>query len=232
MMARKLAWGEGSWRLAILTTPALIGLVLWRNASAPTDSVAEVRDRIGMRSASPVLEQLRRDHPHDAEVSFLSARQARLEGRSEEAVTYLEQARTLGWPDWQIERERALQLARTDFPRTRPTLEHFLLDNPVDSEVLLALAEGELQAGHRDLAAKLASRVLEESPNNVCALALRGEARLQNRRLDLARADLEAALAAGPDSLSFTPARACSGPLSARPWPVQASDGTLSGRSR
>jgi tetratricopeptide (TPR) repeat protein len=198
-------------RLLMIGLPALAliagGVVWWLVHESSASPLAEASERVGTRSADPLLERLRKERPQNAEVQFLSARQARLAGRLEEAFAYLRQADSLGWDASRLRRERVLLYARADFPSGRLGLEQLLAADPADAEVLLALGEGELQAGRADLAAGYAGRVLAQAPGDVRALRLRGMVRLADRQLDGARADLEAALSAQPDSLSATAMR-------------------------
>jgi tetratricopeptide (TPR) repeat protein len=186
---------------------AVGGLAWWRARSTAADPLAAVRTQIGTRAATTSLEELRREYPRNAEVFFLSARQARWEGKFDFAAAHLSQAEALGWDVSAIERERVLVGANTDFPRYRPALQGLLEHAPADVEVLLALGEGELRSGRHGRALEYADRVLELEKNNARPLALRGAARLEARRLDLARADLEAALAAEPESPTADAAR-------------------------
>jgi tetratricopeptide (TPR) repeat protein len=192
----------------LLVIPLVLGVVAWRRAHAPApDPFAEVRGKIGTRSATALLSRQREEHPNKAEVHFLSARQARLEGQPEDASAHLNRAAELGWSAPQVERERILTGALVDFPRVRPALDDLLGADERDCDVLLALAAGELQTGRADRAVRSVERVLEHEPGNPWALHLRGKARLQLRQLDLSRADLEAAFAAGPESLAYSPVR-------------------------
>jgi tetratricopeptide (TPR) repeat protein len=192
----------------VVVSLLIVGGIVWHRAHpSSSEPLAKVRAELGTRTATRSLEQLRQKSPDNAEVQFLSASQARLEGRAEAAAAHLKRASELGWSSWQIERERLFILALFDFRRARPGLEDLLASDPHDSEALLAMANGELRAGRPERAAELADRVLGLMPTDAQALHLRGAARLQGRRLDLARADLEAALAAGPDSVAYAPAR-------------------------
>src|SRR5262249_12570666 len=94
-----------------------------------------------------------------------------------------------------------------DFRRAKPALERLLAAEPDNADVLLALAEGELAAGRPEQAAELAGRAVLQAPADARALAIRGAARLQARRLDLARADLAAVVAGDPDAIVFPQAR-------------------------
>jgi tetratricopeptide (TPR) repeat protein len=186
----------------LVAVPAGLGVVAWRRAQVPEDDpLAEARLAVGTRSADARLEHLRRERPGDAEVHFLSARQARLAGRPADAAAHLERAARLGWPAVAVERERWLFLAREDYGAVRPELERLLATDPADAELLLAAGEGELRSGQAGRAEELAGGVLARDPRNARALHLRGAARLRARRLDEARKDLAAALEAGPDSL-------------------------------
>ncbi len=179
----------------------------WRGRSAPADPLAEVREKVGTRSAGPLLEQLRRDRLRNPEVYLLSAQQARLEGKGADAAAYLDEATALGSPPSATERERALQRAGSHPQRARAALEPLLAAHPDHADLILTLAEAELQTGHHDRAEELADRVLQRVPADARALSLRGRARVQGRRLAEARADLERAVAGGPESLSFSAAR-------------------------
>ncbi|MBN9122240.1 MAG: tetratricopeptide repeat protein [Planctomycetes bacterium] len=195
--------------LGSLVVLALVaGAVRWRRAHvAPPDFCAEVRSKIGTRSATALLAKLRESHPNSAEVYFLSARQSRLEGNAPDAAVHAARAEELGWSRSQLARERVLRRAVTDARGARPELDDLLASDPNDSDGLAALAEGALQAGRSEEAVALAGRILERDPHDPRGLYLRGKARVQARQLDAARADLEAAVAAGPEPLVHAPAR-------------------------
>ncbi len=193
--------------IAGLLIPLLVvGTVAWRRVHAVENALIEVRVQIGTRQATAQLDQLSRDHPRNPEVQFLSARQARSASKLRQASAALDRAEQLGWPLAEIERERTLLLAVTDFRQARPALDRLLVDHPQDADTLLALAEGETQVGHTELAAEYASRVLDRNADDVRAHAIRGKAWLQARRLDLARTDLEVVLT-HPDSVVFDATR-------------------------
>jgi tetratricopeptide (TPR) repeat protein len=199
-------------RLALgLLVVAGVGAAAWWFRSASADQLGDVRNRVGTHSATPVLARLREELPGSAEVFFLSARQARLEDKAEEASAHLTQAERLGWPGPAVERERTLVRAASDPRRARPVLEALLAADPSDADALLALAQVELQTGKPERAVDLADRVLRDSPTNGRALYVRGSAWARARRLDLARADLETAVATGPDALNYRPAQVALG---------------------
>jgi tetratricopeptide (TPR) repeat protein len=179
----------------------------WYRAHAGQRRLDEARALVGTRPADAALEDLRRRYPDRPEVFLLSARQARLAGRPTDAWEHLERFTALGGSAAEAERERTLGRPPADFPVVRPALERLLGPDPGDPDVLLALADGELQAGHADAAAALADRAVRQAPADPRALAVRGEAWLRARRLDLARADLTAATGAGPDALAYPRAR-------------------------
>ncbi|WP_020469084.1 tetratricopeptide repeat protein [Zavarzinella formosa] len=193
--------------LLVIILLAAVGWVGWRRASVTVDPLAEVRAGVGSKSAGPKLAKLRRELIGNAEVHFLSARQARLEGRPDDALGHLDRAESLGWSRTRIERERVLVLASNDYPHARELLKNLLAESPDDAEVLVAMARGELKAGRQKLAIELAAKAIEISPGHADALGVRGAAWLEARRLDLAKADLQAAFDAGPDSLVYAPAR-------------------------
>ncbi|MDY3555202.1 tetratricopeptide repeat protein [Gemmata sp. JC717] len=196
--------------LGLLLVPAAIGLGWWAR-SAQADPLAGVRATIGTRPATHALEQLRREEPNNAEVFFLSAKQARLEERPGEVGPHLAQAEQLGWPAPQLDRERTLTRASIDYPRNRPAVEALLRSHPDDGDVLLAAARGELQTGAPARAVELATRALDRAPQNPQARFIRGSAHARAKRLDLARADLEAAVAAGPEVFHFRDAQVALG---------------------
>ena len=76
----------------LIVVPLLIvGGVVWHRAHpSSSDPLAKVRSELGTRTATRSLEQLRQQSPENAEVQFLSASQARLEGRAEDAAAYSE----------------------------------------------------------------------------------------------------------------------------------------------
>jgi tetratricopeptide (TPR) repeat protein len=192
----------------VLACPLLVwAAVGWRGRAAPPDPLAEVREKVGTRSAGPLLAQLRHDRSGNAEVFLLSARQCRLGGQPTEAAAHLEQAEALARPGPPVERERSLLVATSNPPRARAALDPLLAADPTDADALLTLAEAELQLGRPDRAIELAEGVTQRLPTDARALYVRGRSRLQGRRLAAARADLEAAVAAGPDALIHTAAR-------------------------
>jgi tetratricopeptide (TPR) repeat protein len=195
--------------LGLVAVPLLVGgAVLWhRTHNSLAARLAQARDRLGTHSAGAELDQLARAYPGSAEVHFLGARQARLEGRLDEASARLDRAAALGWPAAQVERERLFLLAEVDFARARPDLEARLDAAPDDRDVLLALAGGEYRLGRIDRPIELTERALRGAPGDGEALCLSGRLWLKARRLDRARANLEAALAAGPDALFYRQAR-------------------------
>lgn len=177
------------------------GAAAWYWLRAAEDRrLVEARARLGKPSSAAWFDELARDHPASAEVQFLAGRQARLEGRIDEARARLARAASLGWPTGPIERERLLALATVDFQEARPTLEEYAAARPGDREAQLALAEGELRTGRAVRAQERVNRLLHDVPDDPLALAIRGVCWQQARRHDLARADLEAAVAAGPDT--------------------------------
>jgi tetratricopeptide (TPR) repeat protein len=187
----------------------LAGLGVWRLVGTDTDPLEDARAAVGTQKGGRVLAQLRRDQPQSAEIHYLSARHARLEGPQEyqTAAQFLDKAASLGWPASEVEKERTILAAATNPARGKAALNNLLAATPRDVDVLLALAELELQTGQKEKAADLADRALRVSPNDARALHLRGTARHQGRRLDLAREDLEAAVSAAPDSVEFPKAR-------------------------
>ncbi len=187
---------------------ALTGLGWWwYRAYSAERGLSEARALVGDRRADAVLADLRRRHPDRPDVFLLSARQSRLAGQPGEAWAHLERATALGADSAAVARENLLGRPATDFPGTRPDLDRLLAADPGDADVLLALADGELAQGRAEVAAELADRAVRNAPGDVRATAVRGEARMRARRLDLARADLTAAVAAGPDALAYPRAR-------------------------
>lgn len=194
--------------IGVLLVPLLVaGAVFWNRSRETAARFAEARGRVGTRGAAATFDQLARAYPSRAEAFVLVDRQARLEGRLDDARSALDKAEGLGWPAGEIDRERLLVRAAADFPRARPELETRLAAAPDDRDLLLALAAGFQKQGANSRASELAGRVLATSPNDPAALFLRGIAWQEGRRLDLARADLEAAVAAGPNALDYPKAR-------------------------
>lgn len=195
MNRRRLALG-----LPLVLLLAGLGWWAW---PVSADPLSGVRAKIGTHSASAELEGLRREQPDSAEVFFLSARQARLEDRPGDTGAHLARAEQLGWPAAAVERERIVARAASDYPRHGAALDALLASSPDDTGALLVAARGELQAGRPARAIELTTRVLQREPANAQALLIRGNAHSRARRFDLARADLESAVAVGPDALVY-----------------------------
>ncbi|QEL13515.1 tetratricopeptide repeat protein [Limnoglobus roseus] len=196
-------WVAGSGILLVLAA----GVVLWLRAGRFDTWLADARDKIGTRAASPLLDQLASDNPDQAEVPYLQARQARLAGKPQDVVTALGRAKQLGWSGALLDRERLLTLAAVDPRSARADVARAWESNPDDADLSLALAGCELQAGREARTLELVDRVLTRDPANLFAHHLRGKCLLQTRHLAEARASLEAAFAGGPDSLAHPAAR-------------------------
>lgn len=183
------------------------GVVLWQQSSRFDSRLADARSKVGTRAASPLLDQLAQDYPQEAEIPYLQARQARLAGQPRAVVTALDRAKRLNGPAAQINRERLLTLATVDPRSAAGELEQMLASRPDDPDVLLAVASLEMQAGHEVRTLTLVDRVIAADGANLFAHHLRGKCLLQTRHLAEARAELEAAVAGGPEHLTFPAAR-------------------------
>jgi tetratricopeptide (TPR) repeat protein len=192
----------------LLIAPVIVIVVQGlRGRSVPPDPLAGIQEKIGTRSVSPLLERLRKERAGDATVFLLSAQQARLEGKGYDATSYLERAGSLGVSRLLFDKERRVQAAASDPRHAKAILEPLLAGEATDIDIVLTLGEAELQLQQHEGAAKYAEQVLQQTPADVRALTLRGSARFLGRQLGLARADLEAAVATGSDSVTYTAAR-------------------------
>ena len=192
----------------LLIAPVIVIVVqALRGRSVTPDPLAGIREKIGTRSVSPLLQRLRNERAGDATVFLLSAQQARLEGKGDDATSYLERAEALGVSRLKLDQERRLQAAASDPRHARAILEPLLAGEATDIDILLTLGEAELQLQQHESAVKVAEQVLRQAPADVRALTLRGGARFLGRQLGLARADLEAAVATGSDSVTYSAAR-------------------------
>jgi tetratricopeptide (TPR) repeat protein len=189
--------------LVILGVPGLVGAaVYYQRERSLRARLAEARATLGSARAGSLLEALAHEHPANAEVHFLRARQLRLERHAEAVDGELAQAAELGWPPAELARERLLLLADTHFLRAEPQLVARLDVEPYDADVILALARGYLTLRYRKRAEALLDRFIAHAPDNGAAYWLRGRLNWEagrEGRYDRARLDLEKALALGPD---------------------------------
>jgi tetratricopeptide (TPR) repeat protein len=121
--------------------------------------------------------------PRSAETHFLAARAARRAGAYDQAEHHLAVCKRLGWVPEEVALERALVLAQRDDPAG---LEEYLLtcvhkDHPDSVIILEALAKGYIRTYQMRRASDCLDLWLQREPDNVQALAWRGEV---NERLD------------------------------------------------
>jgi tetratricopeptide (TPR) repeat protein len=121
--------------------------------------------------------------PRSAETHFLAARAARRAEAYDKAEHHLAVCKQLGWVPEAVALERALLVAQRDDPAG---LEEYLLtcvhkDHPDSALILEALARSYLRTYQLRRAADCLDLWLQREPDNVQALAWRGEV---NERLD------------------------------------------------
>jgi tetratricopeptide (TPR) repeat protein len=192
--------------LGLLIAVALAGF-FWQRSRALGRQLGRARVAIGTHEVGQLLEQLARDYADDPEVCFLHARQLRLEGQLERAVTRLNRAAELGWPRSAIERESLLLRAQTDFPAVEPALQALLDADPHDREVLLTLSLGWSRQHQLARAEAMARALLARDPADAAAHCILGRIRLQQGQPHDARPDLELAVRDGAGWYFATDAR-------------------------
>src|SRR5262249_49434848 len=85
--------------------------------------------------------------------------------------------------------------------RAAPDLDVLRRQAPEDSQVLALAARQASDLGHLDEAEELANRAHTGDPGNVDALLVRAHIHFRSRRVQLAIADLEAAIRVKPDDI-------------------------------
>ena len=134
--------------------------------------------------------------PRSAETHFLAARAARRAGAYDEAEHHLGVCKQLGWVPEAVSLERALLLAQRDDPAG---LEEYLLtcvhkDHPDSVLILEALARGYMRTYQMGRASDCLDLWLQREPDNVQALAWRGEVMERRNRTPDAVNDYRRAL--------------------------------------
>src|SRR5438132_3415756 len=184
-----------------------VGLAMfWRGQSFSRD-LQQARESVGTKQGGLLLEDLVRSHPDHAEIQFLQARQMRLQGDNDRALTCCQRAADLGFPSTQVAREMLLAKSQKDFRQFEPDLQHLLETNPEDQDAVLILALGWSQRGNFAKAEALVNGILQRNPENGAALWIRGKIRLQKHQTHDAWPDLEKAVSAGRDQYYYSRAR-------------------------
>jgi tetratricopeptide (TPR) repeat protein len=167
----------------------------------------QVRQSVGTKRASLLLEKLAKAHPNNAEVQYLTCRQFRLEDESDRALACGQRASELGYSSALINREMILIRAQKDFQQVEPELQRLLEADPEDQDVILSLALGWSKLGNLAKAEVLVNSVLQRDPENGAALWVRGKIRLQKHLPHDACPDLEKAVGSGTDQYYHSRAR-------------------------
>jgi Flp pilus assembly protein TadD len=131
------------------------------------------------------LQRLNRHAPQNGRARFLLAQVLRRRQRPDKAEKALRQARQLGCPESECQRELALNEAVIEFtPRTADALIQLLNDKPDDEEVLQALGEGYGRLHDWTEAERYLTRLIEQHPEKVEAWLQRGQVRQAARERD------------------------------------------------
>jgi Flp pilus assembly protein TadD len=154
--------------------------------------------------AEEVLQRLNRHAPRNGRARFLLAQVLRRRQRPDKAEKALRQARQLGYPESECQRELALNEAVIEFtPQTADALIKLLNDKPDDEEVLQALGEGYGRLHNWTEAERYLTRLIEQHPEKVEAWLQRGQvrqaARERDQNHDEAAADFREAIRRVPD---------------------------------
>jgi tetratricopeptide (TPR) repeat protein len=154
--------------------------------------------------AEEVLQRLNRRDPQNARARFLLAQVLRRRQRPDKAEEALRQARRLGYPEIECQRERVLNEAVIEFsPVTADALIKLLNNKPDDEEVLQALAEGYGRLHNWTEADRYLTRLIEQHPEKVEAWLQRGQmrqaARERDQNHDDAAADFREVIRRAPD---------------------------------
>jgi tetratricopeptide (TPR) repeat protein len=154
--------------------------------------------------AEEVLQRLNRHDPRNGRARFLLAQVLRRRQRPDKAEEALRQARQLGCPEIEWQRERVLNEAVIEFsPLTADALIKLLNDKPDDEEVLQALADGYGRLHKWTEADRYLTRLIEQHPDKVEAWLQRGQARQAARERDQnhddAAADFREVIRRAPD---------------------------------
>jgi tetratricopeptide (TPR) repeat protein len=194
-------------RLGIAAAVLAAGAAAWWFSVSPSARLAEARSRLDRDQVATGIESLAHRFPSDAETQFLYARHLVRLGKASQARASLNSAARLGWPPPQVQRLRTLAQAQIEFGGTEQGLREFLVADPDDRDVLLALASGLGALDRWAEAEALADRVLATDPDDGAALCVRGEALIRRDSPERAYADLDRALAKGPDGYCYPTAQ-------------------------
>jgi len=135
--------------------------------------------------AEEVLQRLNRHAPENGRARFLLAQVLRRRQRQVTAEETLRQARQLGYPEIECQRERTLNEAAIEFrPQIADALIKLLKDKPDDEEVLQALADGYRQLHIWSQADRYLTHIIEQHPDKVDAWLQRGQVRQATREKD------------------------------------------------
>ena len=186
---------------------ASVAIAMYWRAQRLSRELQQARELVGTVQAGKLLEELTRAHPDNAEIQFLQARQLRLQGENDRALTCCQRAADLGYPTSQVSREMLLAKAQKNFSQFEPDLQHLLESNPGDRELVLILALGWSRLGNFSKAEALLNGILERQPEDAAALWVRGRIRLQKHQAHEARPDLEKAVTKGRDRYYYSRAR-------------------------
>src|SRR6516164_7132838 len=92
--------------LLLLGVLTIIGLAIIHKRGQRLDhQLDQARSLLGTKQGGQLLEDLARNYPDHAEVQYLSARQLRLQGGSDQALVCCRRAAELGYPAALINRE-------------------------------------------------------------------------------------------------------------------------------
>ena len=156
--------------------------------------------------AEELLQRLNRHAPRNGRARFLLAQVLRRRQRPDKAEEALRQARQLGYPAIECQRERVLNEAVIEFrPLIADALIKLLNDKPDDGEVLQALAEAYGRLHNWTEADRYLTRLIEQHPEKVEAWLERGRVRQAAKALerdqnhDDAAADFREVIRRAPD---------------------------------
>jgi predicted Zn-dependent protease len=135
--------------------------------------------------AEEVLQRLIRHAPRNGRARFLLAQVLRRRQRQDKAEEVIGQARQLGYPEIECQRELFLNEAVIEFrPLIADALIEFLNDKPDDEEVLQALAEGYARLHNWTQADRYLTLLIEQHPEKVDAWLERGQVRRAAKTLE------------------------------------------------
>jgi len=134
--------------------------------------------------AEEVLRRLNRRAPENDRARFLLAQVFRRRQRPGKAEEALRQARQLGYPESECQRELVLNEAVIEFTPQADALIKLLNDKPDDEEVLQTLAEGYSRLHKWTEADRYLTLLIEQHPENLEAWVDRGQVRRAARERD------------------------------------------------